>query len=258
MIYLLLPIVLGLIPAVIAREKGRSFGVWWLYGALLWIVAFPHSILLSKNQDQIDARAIRQGGQKCPHCAEIVRRDARVCRFCGGDLTSVLANDTHDATVSLAANDQPSSGLQPRSVNDAAAKIGLLPILGMGALVAISFGWFLYLLFPASMSLVATSISRSEQARADAAENGQPSRCSAIGDAGAVKFLACEPGSTAADWRAGGISACGARTACNVWIWDDEKKAAKSIPMTDAEINAAVAVWVHAQRQLNDCGKDGC
>ena len=31
--------VLGLIPAVIAYRKGRSFGLWWIYGSMLFIVA---------------------------------------------------------------------------------------------------------------------------------------------------------------------------------------------------------------------------
>lgn len=37
---------LGLIPGAVAHRKGRSFFAWWLYGALLFIVAFPHSLLL--------------------------------------------------------------------------------------------------------------------------------------------------------------------------------------------------------------------
>lgn len=36
---------LGLIPAFIARDKGRDFGTWWIYGALLFVVALPHALL---------------------------------------------------------------------------------------------------------------------------------------------------------------------------------------------------------------------
>ena len=43
---LLLTTLLGLIPAYIARSKGRSFFVWWFYGASLIVVALPHAILL--------------------------------------------------------------------------------------------------------------------------------------------------------------------------------------------------------------------
>lgn len=42
---------IGLIPAYIAAGKGRKFGWWWLYGALIWIVAIIHAILLKPRQD---------------------------------------------------------------------------------------------------------------------------------------------------------------------------------------------------------------
>lgn len=41
--------VLGLIPASIAKNKGRSFGLWWVYGWLLFIVALIHSLVIKKQ-----------------------------------------------------------------------------------------------------------------------------------------------------------------------------------------------------------------
>ena len=38
---------LGLIPANIAKKKGHSFGLWWLYGWLLFIVAIIHVQFIS-------------------------------------------------------------------------------------------------------------------------------------------------------------------------------------------------------------------
>ncbi len=40
---------LGLIPAIVAAEKGRSFGRWWLYGVLFFPLAFPHAILAEEG-----------------------------------------------------------------------------------------------------------------------------------------------------------------------------------------------------------------
>lgn len=41
---------LGLIPATIARNKGYSFGLWWFYGWMLFIVAIIHvSLIPDKN-----------------------------------------------------------------------------------------------------------------------------------------------------------------------------------------------------------------
>ncbi|MGB2982317.1 MAG: hypothetical protein WBC63_00465 [Candidatus Bipolaricaulia bacterium] len=50
MITYLIAAVIGLIPAAIAASKGRSFFAWWCYGALLFIIALPHSILIKSDQ----------------------------------------------------------------------------------------------------------------------------------------------------------------------------------------------------------------
>lgn len=42
-------IVLGMIPAIIAKKKYRSFMLWWLFGTTLFIVALPTSILVSEG-----------------------------------------------------------------------------------------------------------------------------------------------------------------------------------------------------------------
>lgn len=48
---LLLLAALGLLPAWLAGRKGEPFWTWWLYGALLFVVAVPHAIWL----EQVDA-----------------------------------------------------------------------------------------------------------------------------------------------------------------------------------------------------------
>lgn len=45
---------LGLIPASIAKSKGYSFNLWWLYGWMLFIVAIIHvSLIPNKNTIQM-------------------------------------------------------------------------------------------------------------------------------------------------------------------------------------------------------------
>ncbi len=83
---LIFAVLIGLLPAFVAQSKGHGFVGWWLYGALLFIVALPHALLLAPDRPTLDARAIGDGGRRCPHCAEIVRREAKVCRFCQRDL----------------------------------------------------------------------------------------------------------------------------------------------------------------------------
>lgn len=73
----------GLIPAFIARSKGRNFFLWWLYGfGPVFFVAVIHALLLKPN----DRKLLSEGMKKCPLCAEIIRPEATVCRYCGRDI----------------------------------------------------------------------------------------------------------------------------------------------------------------------------
>lgn len=49
---------LGFIPASIAKNKGYSFGLWWFYGWMLFIVAIIHvSLIPDKNAQQTPINA---------------------------------------------------------------------------------------------------------------------------------------------------------------------------------------------------------
>ena len=48
---------LGLIPASIAQKKGRSFGLWWFYGWMLFIIALIHSLLMKPKGEAAIAAA---------------------------------------------------------------------------------------------------------------------------------------------------------------------------------------------------------
>jgi hypothetical protein len=87
----ILVILIGLIPATIAKSKGYSFAGWWLYGSALFIVALPHALIMRPSLEVIERRQAASGFRKCQFCAEMIRPEAIVCRFCGRDLPEPVA-----------------------------------------------------------------------------------------------------------------------------------------------------------------------
>jgi len=51
--------ILGLITGFIAKSKGYSFGAWWLYGFLIFIIAIIH-VLVIPNKKNIEQKVINE------------------------------------------------------------------------------------------------------------------------------------------------------------------------------------------------------
>jgi hypothetical protein len=73
----------GLIPAIIAHDKGHSFFVWWIYGTLLIVVALPHAIVLKPEFTQIRRSEPEGALKQCGTCEELTNKELIKCHYCG-------------------------------------------------------------------------------------------------------------------------------------------------------------------------------
>lgn len=84
--------VLGAVVAGIAWRKGLDYGFWWMtlyyavVGALFVPFALAYVLIKQRDVREIERRALQAGMRRCPWCAEVIRGEARVCRFCGREV----------------------------------------------------------------------------------------------------------------------------------------------------------------------------
>lgn len=73
----------GAAAAIAATNKGRSGCGWFILGVLLGPFGLLFALLVEGAQEEGPPEADSAAEKQCPDCAEIVKAEARVCRFCG-------------------------------------------------------------------------------------------------------------------------------------------------------------------------------
>jgi hypothetical protein len=89
-ILLIIWVLFGVAAAMIMSNKGRSGCGGFALGFLLGPFGLIIALVLQKDHKELESQALTSGDmRKCPQCAELIRREARKCRFCGSEVPTL-------------------------------------------------------------------------------------------------------------------------------------------------------------------------
>ena len=90
LVILIIWLLFGVAGGMILSNKGRSGCGGFALGFLLGPIGLVIALVMQTDHKELEHRSL-QGGEmrKCPSCAELIRLEAKKCRFCGSDVPPI-------------------------------------------------------------------------------------------------------------------------------------------------------------------------